>query len=145
VTVRVGGERVELTRAAAVALRERLGAAAAGRREFAHTTGEHRPDGSYVVERTGAASSGHRKVFDSFGAVRDLAAALPREATAEDVDREGVSGGRRHLLLWHLVEHPALDPELVARQPLTVRTAPGANPEADDGAGGDAPEVVGDD
>lgn len=86
-----------------------------------YTTGEHREDGSYVVARRGADSAGHRKVFDSFDRVERLYRRLPAEFTAEEIGRTGLTGGRRHMLLRHVVEHPAFDCELVSRQPLTVR------------------------
>lgn len=88
---------------------------------FTHTVCEHRPDGSYVVTRRRADSSGHRKVFDSFTALRELYDHLPEEFTAEDVGHAGLTGGRRHMLVHHLAEHPDFDCELVRRQPLTAR------------------------
>jgi hypothetical protein len=48
--------------------------------------GVHRDDGSYVVERRGADSAGHRKVFGGFDEFRRLFDRLPVEFTAEDVD-----------------------------------------------------------
>lgn len=84
-------------------------------------TCKHREDGAYVVERRGASSAGHRKVFDSFERCRRLYERVPHEFTAEDVGRTGLTGGRRHVLVWHFVEHPAFDCELVSRQPLTAR------------------------
>nr|WP_303645241.1 hypothetical protein [Salinirubrum litoreum] len=101
-----------------------------GRREFLRTTGEHRPDGSYVVARRRAESAGHSKVFESFAALEALFAELPTEFTAETVGRSGVTGGRRHILLRHFVEHPAFDCDLVSRQPLTARK------DCEDGSGG---------
>lgn len=121
VQVHVGTESRELTRDQVRELREQLGEALTDRSEFVHTSGQHREDGSYVVERRGADSSGHRKVFDSFEACRGLFAALPEEFTAADVESAGLSGGRRHMLAWHFVEHPAFECDLVTRQPLTVR------------------------
>jgi hypothetical protein len=88
---------------------------------FTHTVCEHRPDGSYVVARRRADSSGHRKVFDSFTALRELYDQLPYEFTAEDVGHVGLTGGRRHMLVHHLAEHPDFDCTLVRRQPLTAR------------------------
>jgi hypothetical protein len=121
VNVRVGTESTELTREAVRRLRGALGDALTERNEFVHTAGQHREDGSYVVERRGADSAGHRKVFDSFEACRDVFKELPREFTASDVERAGLTGGRRHMLLWHFVEHSAFDCELSTRQPLTAR------------------------
>jgi hypothetical protein len=88
---------------------------------FTHTGYEHRPDGSYVVTRRRADSSGHRKVFDSFSALRDLYDRLSCEFTAEDVGHTGLTGGRRHMLVHHFDEHPDFDCTLVCRQPLTAR------------------------
>ncbi len=126
VRLTVGGRSRELSRAEVTELREALGEALTDRREFVHTVGYHREDGSYVVERRGADSSGHRKVFDSFGACRRLFEGLPAEFAAADLDAPGVSGGRRHMLAWHFVEHPAFDCALAGRQPLSVRKTPAA-------------------
>ena len=115
------GETHRLDREAAIALRDDLADALAARREFLRTAGEHRPDGSYVVERRAADSEGHSKVFERFAALRRLYDRLPAEFTADAVGRTGLTGGRRHLLVRHLAEHPAFDCELVARQPLTAR------------------------
>ena len=104
-------------------LRSALGEAVADRREFLRTVGEHREDGSYVVSRRGAESSGHRKVFDSFAALCRLYEGLPPEFTARDVAVDGLTGSRRHTLVHHLAEHPAFDCELASRQPLTGRKA----------------------
>lgn len=49
---------------------------------------------------------------------------LPEEFVAADLSRPGLTGGRRHLLLWHFVEHPAFECALAARQPLTARKTP---------------------
>jgi hypothetical protein len=102
------------------------------RREFVRTVGTHREDGSYVVERRGADSSGHRKVFEDFAVVRQLYDRLPAEFTAEDVERSGLTGGRRHMLVHHLAEHPTLDCELKKRQPLTARKCLPSGGEAGD-------------
>lgn len=124
VQVQVGGESRTLSRAAARDLRAALGDALTDRHEFVHTVGYHREDGAYVVERRGADSSGHRKVFDSFDACRRLFDDLPDEFAAGDLDAPGVSGGRRHMLAWHFVEHPAFECELAGRQPLSVSKPP---------------------
>jgi hypothetical protein len=121
VCVHLGTESTELSREQVRKLRATLGDALTERSEFVHTAGQHREDGSYVVERRGADSAGHRKVFEDFEACREVFAELPREFTAEDVERAGLTGGRRHMLLWHFVEHPAFDCELSTRQPLTAR------------------------
>lgn len=88
--------------------------------EYVHTTGTHREDGKYVVARRGADSAGHEKVFEDFDACEALFERLPESFTANDVERSGLTGGRRHMLVWHYAEHPAFDCELASRQPLTV-------------------------
>lgn len=60
-------------------------------------------------------------MFESFDALRRRYEALPTEFTAEEVGESGLTGGRRHLVLRHFVEHPAFDCSLASRQPLTVR------------------------
>lgn len=86
-----------------------------------YTSGERREDGSYVVARRGATSSGNRKVFDSFARFQRLYERLPTEFTAEDLSRTGLTDSRRHIVLRHFVEHPDFGCELTSRQPLTVR------------------------
>jgi hypothetical protein len=121
VLLSLGDETHVLSHAEARHLRERLGDALVRREEFLHTAGEHRPDGSYVVARRRAESAGNRKVFDSVRALERLWKHLPTEFTAEDLGRTGLSGGRRHMVLRHLAEHPAFDCDLVSEQPLTAR------------------------
>jgi len=62
-------------------------------------------------------------VFDSFEALESRYRDLPSEMTAADVEQrvQGVTGSRRHLLLWHFLEHPRFECVLESRQPLTVR------------------------
>jgi len=138
VALAVGAGACELTRAEARSLRDRLSAALTERRSFVRTDGVHREDGSYVVERRGADSAGHRKVFGGFEHLQRLYDRLPATFTAEEVGRSGLTGGRRHMVVRHFAEHPAFDCELSSRQPLTVEkhdpvaTAPGdgtENPE----------------
>ncbi len=117
----MSGETHELSRREADRLRRALGRALTERREFFNTVGEHRDDGSYVVSRRGADSSGHRKVFESYKELTDLYDRLPAEFTAEDAGERGLTGGRRHMLVHHFAEHPGFDCELVSRQPLTAR------------------------
>ncbi|SIR23334.1 hypothetical protein SAMN05421858_1927 [Haladaptatus litoreus] len=117
----VRGEQHDLSRREADRLRDALGRALTERTEFFNTVGEHRDDGSYVVSRRGADSSGHRKVFQNFDAVAKLYDRLPPEFTAEDAGERGLTGGRRHMLVHHFAEHPEFDCELVSRQPLTAR------------------------
>lgn len=132
VRLHLDGETHSLSEGEARALRSALGEALARRREFHHTTGQRRADGAYVVTRRRASSTGHRKVFDSPGALRALYEGLPAEFTAEDVETAGLSGGRRHLVVRHLAEHPGFDCALVSRQPLTARKgAQESRPEGD--------------
>lgn len=119
VTLALGEDRHVLSHGDARQLRAALDDALYQVQEFTHTTGEHRPDGSYVVARRRASSSGHRKVFEDAHAVQSCYEALPEEFTAEDVTC--ASGGRRHMLVWHFAEHPGYDCEIVSRQPLTAR------------------------
>lgn len=133
----VGDETHDLSRDEAVQLRDALADALTRTREFVRTTGTHREDGSYVVERRNADSTGHRKVFASFENCARLFERLPRSFTADDVGHTGLTGGRRHMLLWHFAEHPAFDCELASRQPLTVEKT-GVDDAPGDGApGGD--------
>lgn len=131
VQVTVGGRTHLLDRARAAALSTQLEDALEQRREFVHTTGEHRRNGEYVVERRGADSAGHRKVFPSFDQLRRLYARLPDEFTAEDLTRSGLTAGRRHMVLWHVVEHPGFACELTSRQPLTVKKQAAEPPVGD--------------
>ena len=71
-------------------------------------------------------------MFDSSRALDRLYDRLPAEFTAEDVGRTGLTGGRRHMLLRHLAEHPRFDCELVSRQPLTVRKTAETGRDDDD-------------
>ena len=110
-----------MTRAEAVSLRRALSNELREREEFVRTVGRHRADGSYEVRSRRAASAGHVKVFDSFAELERLYAELPAEFTAEDVEHPGLSGGRRHLVVHHVAEHPSFACEIVKRQPLTAR------------------------
>ncbi|WP_350356181.1 DUF7528 family protein [Halorarius halobius] len=109
-----------MSRAAARELQAAVGDALVERREFLHTSGEHREDGSYVVARRGADSAGNEKVFDAFARVERLYERLPETFTAEDVSRTGITGSRRHMLVRHFAEHPAFDCAISRRNPLTV-------------------------
>jgi hypothetical protein len=82
--------------------------------------GEFREDGSYVVSRRGASSSGNSKVFERFEALRDLYESLPERFTADHVERAGITGSRRHLLIRHLCEHSAFDCHVECQNPLTA-------------------------
>ena len=121
VTVTLGGSTYELSRQQAAELRDSLGEALTDKREFVHTVGQYREDGTYKVSRRGADSAGHSKVFQSFEHLVRLFGRLPQEFTAEAVGRTGLTGGRRHLLVHHFAEHPDFSCELVSRQPLTAQ------------------------
>ncbi|WP_425607403.1 DUF7528 family protein [Halomontanus rarus] len=117
----VDSETHELTLEQARQLRHGLGAALTRDDEFARTVGRYREDGRYVVERRGTNSAGHRKVFETFDACRACFDDLPETFSASDFEYPGVTGSRRHMLVWHFCEHPAFPCTLVSRQPLTGR------------------------
>ncbi|KAB1189278.1 hypothetical protein GJR98_12125 [Haloferax sp. MBLA0077] len=108
-----------MSRDAAADLQEAIGSALTEKREFFRTAGEYRQDGSYVVSRRGADSTGNAKVFASFEELRRLYDRLPETFTAEDVGRTGITGSRRHMIIRHLGEHPAFDCRIASRNPLT--------------------------
>lgn len=120
VHVEVDGHVHGLSREQADALRDELEDALTGREEFLNTACERRLDDSFVVERRGADSAGHRKVFESFDEVARLFDRLPAEFTADDLSATGLTGGRRHMVLWFFVEHPDFACSLASRQPLTA-------------------------
>lgn len=120
VRVTLGGRTHVLDRTRAEELRASLEDALDEQLQFVHTSGEHRRNGEYVVARRGADSAGHRKVFPSFDDFRRLYERLPDTFTATDLTRSGLTGGRRHMVLWHFVEHPDFACGLTSRQPLTV-------------------------
>jgi hypothetical protein len=125
VVVTVDGCSCELSRADAAQLQESIGDALTERREFFRTAGEHREDGSYVVERRGADSAGNAKVFEGFEHLRRFYGRLPEEFDAGDVGRSGLTGSRRHMLVRHFAEHPAFDCTIASRNPLTAeKTTP---------------------
>ncbi|WP_425494264.1 DUF7528 family protein [Natronoglomus mannanivorans] len=127
-----------MTREELASLRDRIGTVLTRRAEFTQTTGRYREDGRYVVERRSSGSDGHRKVFESFEACEDCFDDLPRTFSASDLEYPGVTGSRRHMLVWHFCEHPVFPCSLVARQPLsgrkiTVTDETGVASRADDG------------
>ena len=83
------------------------------------------------MARRGADSAGHSKVFRSFTELERLYERLPAEFGAREVGRTGLTGGRRHMLVHHLTEHPAFDCSLVALQPLTARKDAAGDAEAE--------------
>jgi len=116
----VDGRAHELTSDEAADLQDAVGEALTQRREFFRTEGVHREDGTYEVARRGADSAGNSKVFESFAALRRLFDRLPREFTAEDVGRSGITGSRRHMLVRHFAEHPDFECGIARRNPLTA-------------------------
>jgi hypothetical protein len=110
-----------LSRAAAAELRSAVGDALTERQSFERTAGVHRPDGSYVVERRAATTTGNSAVFDSFDDLRRVFEELPVRFGADDVDC--VTGSRRHMVVRHFAEHPAFPATLAARRPLEVEKA----------------------
>jgi hypothetical protein len=120
IAISIDGTTHELSREAASRLADAIGDAMASRREFFRTAGEHRADGSYVVSRRGADSSGNEKVFESFERLERLYERMPEEFDAEAVGRTGITGSRRHMILRHFAEHPAFDCETVSRNPLRI-------------------------
>ena len=87
------------------------------------------------MSRRGADSAGNSKVFESFDAVKRLYDRLPETFSAEDVERTGITGSRRHMMVRHFAEHPAFDCEIDRRSPLTASKAVPDGTEA-----GDRPE-----
>lgn len=119
--VQLNGSSHELSEVAAVRLRKALGEALSERREFVRTVGITRADGSYVVRRRAAESSGNAHVFESMTRLQALSEDLPDTFEAKDIGSAGLTGSRRHMILWHLVEHPAFDCTLTSRNPLQAR------------------------
>jgi hypothetical protein len=120
IVVQIGEQTCKMSRAEATTLQEAIGAAITEKREFFRTAGEYRADGSYVVSRRGADSTGNAKVFESFDALRRLYDRLPPEFSADDVGRTGITGSRRHMLVRHFGEHPAFECDISRRNPLTA-------------------------
>lgn len=118
VRVTVDGEQLTLSRSDAVELRDEIGAALSQREAFVRTACEYRADGTYVVERRGADSTGNSTVFDSFAEARALFEELPASFDADALSTAGVTGSRRHMLVRHFAEHPAFPCTLASRNPL---------------------------
>jgi hypothetical protein len=120
VRVTVAGDQFSLSRAAAAELRAAVGDALTRRDDFHRTACERRADGSYVVQRRAADSTGNAVVFDDASDLRALFDALPDRFGADDVPESVATGSRRHLLVRHFAEHPAFQCDLTARNPLTA-------------------------
>lgn len=106
-------------------LTEALEEAATARQTFFRTACEHRADGTYVVERQGAESTGNSAVFDSFDAAKRLFTRLPDQFGADALDSAGYTGSRRHMLVRHFAEHPEFACDLASRNPLEVSKTDG--------------------
>jgi hypothetical protein len=91
------------------------------RRQFVHTISVRHPDGRYVIERRRAASTGNRIAFDSIEAIRECFVTLPDTFGACDVECDGITGSRRHLLVRHFAESPEFACELVCENPLQAK------------------------
>ncbi len=116
----IDGKTFKLSRESATNLQDVVGDALTERREFFRTAGTFREDGSYEVSRRGADSAGNAKVFQTFDAMARLFDRLPDEFTAEDVERTGITGSRRHLLVRHFGENPDFPCRVSSRNPLTA-------------------------
>ena len=99
-------------------LKEQIDEVLTKREEFFRTAGEYREDGSYVVERRAADTTGNSAVFQSFGELKRLFDRLPDRFDADAITRSGITGSRRHMLIRHFVEHPDFPCTLESRNPL---------------------------
>ncbi|WP_406675872.1 DUF7528 family protein [Salarchaeum japonicum] len=121
VVVTIGDETLELSRDAAKELKTGVGDALTRRESFFRTACVHREDGSYVVERRNADSTGNSAVFETFDEVRRLFDRLPETFDADDLSKAGLTGSRRHMLVRHFAEHPGFACELESRSPIRAR------------------------
>jgi hypothetical protein len=48
---------------------------------------------------------------------------LPETYDADDIDRTGITGSRRYMVVRYLAEHPAVEFRMVSRNPLVVSKA----------------------
>ena len=75
-------------------------------------------DDQYVLARDDAAEL-QAVVGDALtDELRRLYERLPEAFDAEDIGRTGITGSRRHMIVRHVVEHPAFDCEMASRKPL---------------------------
>jgi hypothetical protein len=114
----IAGERYDLSLSDARCLYTDFHDALTERHSFVHTTSVRHPDGRYVIERKRAASSGNRIAFDSIEALRRCFGDLSDTFGAADVECDGITGSRRHLLVRHFAESPDFKCELVCENPL---------------------------
>lgn len=118
VLLRIADEQYVLPLEVARSLHGDLIDALTERQSFVHTICIRRADGRYIIERRRAASSGNRIVFDSIEAIRDCFDGLPNTFGATDVECDGITGSRRHLLVRHFAESPDFACELICENPL---------------------------
>lgn len=121
VVLRIAGERYALSLDVARSLHVDLHDALTERQSFVHTTSVRHVDGRYIIERRRAASSGNQIAFDSIEAVQDCFDDLPDTFGAADVEYEGITGSRRHLLVRHFAESAEFTCELICENPLQAK------------------------
>lgn len=97
-----------------------MGTAITRRDSFLRTAGIHRPDGRYEVTRRTADSTGNSTVFEGFTELRTHYDRLPTSFGAPAIERFNVTGSRRHMVVWHFIEHPAFACAIESRNPLTA-------------------------
>ncbi|MFB6103821.1 MAG: hypothetical protein ABEJ57_01880 [Halobacteriaceae archaeon] len=73
------------------------------------------------MSRRSADSTGNSAVFEEFEVLRDRFGQCPPVFDVADVELFGVTGSRRHMLVWHLIEHPAFPCTVESRNPLRAR------------------------
>lgn len=73
------------------------------------------------MTRRTADSSGNSAVFESHTKLHTHYDALPTTFDARDIESFGVTGSRRHMVVWHFIEHPAFDCGIASRNPLRAR------------------------
>ena len=120
IRVSVDGDSIEIPRSEAAQLGDTLQDVSRSRETFFRTACEHRDDGTYLVERRNADSTGNSTVFASFDEAKRLFDRLPEQFGADALGRAGYTGSRRHMLVRHFVEHPAFPCALTSRNPLTA-------------------------
>lgn len=124
IQVTIDGHTIELTRSEATALRSELAAAITDHVSFLRTEGVHRSDGRYEVRRRTADSTGNSTIFEAFTELRSQYRSLPTTFGAADIEAFGVTGSRRHMVVWHFIEHPAFTCRLQSRNPLRATKHP---------------------
>lgn len=121
VQISVAGETITVNQSTAEELQSAIASALVDKREFARTIGIRRSDGRYEVRRRNSTSSGNAKVFESTAALRESFTELPDTLSATEMEELGLTGSRRHLVLWHFIEHPGFPCEIQSRNPLRAQ------------------------